>query len=91
MTKGQPPTLRDLTGLGIHGCSQCTGSLRFDGADGAAGAGQGGKQEMSRTGDKAQAAGRADDAMTTTVRPLLFLYLFRERHVLANKTRVDRA
>lgn len=51
----------------------------------AAGAGQGGKQKLSRTGDKLQAAGRADDAMTMTVRPVLFLDLFRERYVLAQQ------
>lgn len=39
-----------------HGCSQCIGSLRFDGQPGQAGAGQGGKQKLSRTSDKLQAA-----------------------------------
>lgn len=57
----------------------------------AAGAGRGGKQKLSRTSDKLQAASRLIDAMTTPARPLMFLDLFRERSVLTEWAPVDRA
>lgn len=57
----------------------------------AAGAGRGGKQKLSRTGDKAASCKQVDDAMTTPAMPLLFLDLFRERSVLTRWAPVDRA
>lgn len=54
MTKGPPAIQQDQACLGIHGCPQCIGSLRFDWQPMA---GQGGKQKLSRTGDKLRAAG----------------------------------
>lgn len=55
------------------------------------GAGRGGKQKLSRTSDKLRSCRQLDDAMTTPVRPLLFLDLFRERSVLTNCAQADRA
>lgn len=91
MTKGQPPTQQDLTGLGSHGCSQCVGSLRFDGADGQPGQARAGNKSCHGRSDKLQARRQHVDAMTMTVRPLMFLDLFREGSVPANKMRVDQA